>query len=209
VVISVLLVNNTRLLREALSHSLAREPGMEVVGEADDIEAAIERARVLAPDVLVFDVGPHGLHEVETARRLMRLYGVKAKIVVLLAHANRRVVVELSRAGAIAQVSKSSAASELVRAIRAAAASQSYMCPEIASSLMLTLHDRPRARLSSREREVLRLIAEGERSPAIAERLKITVGTVEVHRRNIMGKVGLRTIAELTRYAVREGLILP
>jgi two-component system NarL family response regulator len=83
------------------------------------------------------------------------------------------------------------------------------MCPEIASSLMLTLHDRPRARLSSREREVLRLIAEGERSPAIAERLKITVGTVEVHRRNIMGKVGLRTIAELTRYAVREGLILP
>jgi len=207
--ISVLLVNHHRLMREALRHSLAREPGIEVVGEADGIDAAIERARGLAPDVLVFDLGPHGLTEIETARKLMHINGVKAKMVVLLAQADRRLVVELSRAGATAQVSKSSSATELVRAIRAAAVGQSFVCPAIAGSLMSAVRDGPRSRLSRRESEVLRLIAEGERSPAIAERLKITVGTVEVHRRNIMGKVGLRTIAELTRYAVREGLILP
>jgi DNA-binding NarL/FixJ family response regulator len=209
VTITVLLINNHRLVREALRDSLAREPGIQVVGEAHDIDTAIERARTLTPDVLVFDLGPHGLSEIETARRLMHITGVKAKIVALLTQADRRLVAELSRAGAIAHVSKSSAGTELVRAIRAAAAGQRYACPEVAGSLMSSVRDGPRSRLSRRECEVLRLIAEGERSPAIAERLKITVGTVEVHRRNIMGKVGLRTIAELTRYAVREGLVAP
>jgi DNA-binding NarL/FixJ family response regulator len=209
VTITVLLINSHRLLREALRDSLAREPGIQVVGEAHDIDTAIERARTQTPDVLVFDIGLHGLSEIETARSLMHINGVKAKIVVLLTQADRRFVVELSRAGAIAYVSKSSAGTELVRAIRAAAAGQSYVCPEVAGSLMASVRDGPRSRLSRREREVLRLIAEGERSPAIAERLKITVGTVEVHRRNIMGKVGLRTIAELTRDAVREGLVAP
>jgi DNA-binding NarL/FixJ family response regulator len=209
VTISVLLINNHRLVREALRNLLAKEPGIEVVGEAHDIDTAIERTRKLAPEVLVFDIGLHGLNEIETARKLMQLNGVEARIVALLTQADRRFVVELTRAGAIAHVSKSSAGAELVRAIRAAAAGQSYVCPEVAGSLMESVRDGPRPRLSRREREVLRLIAEGVRSPAIAERLKITVGTVEVHRRNIMGKVGLRTIAELTRYAVREGLIAP
>ena len=207
--ISVLLVNNHRLVREALRDLLAREAGIEVVGEAHEIGTAIERARHLKPDVLVLDIGVHGLNEIETARKMMHINGVQPKIVALLAQADRRSIVELSRAGAIAHVSKSSAGTELVRAIRAAAAGQSYVCPEVAGSLMSSVRDGARPRLSRREREVLRLIAEGERSPAIAERLKITVGTVEVHRRNIMGKVGLRTIAELTRYAVREGLIAP
>ena len=207
--ISVLLVNHHRLVREALRDSLAREPDIEVVAEAHDVAKAIERAPHLAADVLVLDVGSHGLTEIETARNLMYANGVEAKIVVLLARADRRSVVELSRAGAIAHVSKSSPGAELVRAIRAAAAGQSYVCPEVAGSLVASVRNGSEPRLSRREREVLRLIAEGERSPAIAERLKITVGTVEVHRRNIMGKVGFRTIAELTRYAVREGLIAP
>jgi DNA-binding NarL/FixJ family response regulator len=209
VTISVLLINNHRLVREALRDSLAREPGIEVVGEAHDMATAIERARNLTPDVLVLDIGLHGLNEIETARKLMHINGVESKIVALLTQADRRFVAELSRAGAIAHVSKSSAGTELVRAIRAAAAGRSYVCPEVAGSLMASVVNGTRPRLSRREREVLRLIAEGERSPAIAERLKITVGTVEVHRRNIMGKVGLRTIAELTRYAVREGLVAP
>ena len=204
-----MLVNHHRLVREALRDSLAKEPDIKVVAEAHDVAKAIERAAHRAADVLVLDVGSHGVTEIETARKLMDANGVEAKIVVLLARADRRFVVELSRAGAIAHVSKSSAGAELVRAIRAAAAGQSYVCPEVAGLLVASVRNGSEPRLSRREREVLRLIAEGERSPAIAERLKITVGTVEVHRRNIMGKVGFRTIAELTRYAVREGLIAP
>ncbi len=207
--ISVLLINDHRLVREALRDSLAKQSDIKVVGEARDIATAIERARNLRPDVLVCDIALPALSEIETASKLMKTNGVEAKIVALLTQADRRLVIELTRAGAIAYVSKSSASTELVRAIRAAAAGQSYFCPEVTDSVMATVRDGPRPRLSRREREVLQLIAEGVRSPAIAERLRITVGTVEVHRRNIMGKVGLRTIAELTRYAVREGLIAP
>src|SRR5207253_10311425 len=108
---------------------------------------------------------------------------------------------------------KSSAGTELVRAIRAVAAGETYICPEVAGALVSAMRDGPEKsetpRLSRREREVLRLNAEGTRSPSIAEQLHISLGTVEVHRRNIMRKLGLRTVAELTRYAVREGLVLP
>ena len=96
---------------------------------------------------------------------------------------------------------------------RAVAAGETYICPEVAGALVSAMRDGPEKsetpRLSRREREVLRLIAEGTRSPSIAEQLHISLGTVEVHRRNIMRKLGLRTVAELTRYAVREGLVLP
>ena len=115
------------------------------------------------------------------------------------------------RAGASAYVTKSAAGTELVRAIRAVAAGQGYFSPEIAGALVSELRDRPVAGdavpLARREREVLRLIAEGVRSPAIAAQLHVTVGTVEVHRRNIMRKLGLRTVAELTKHAIREGIV--
>jgi two-component system NarL family response regulator len=115
------------------------------------------------------------------------------------------------RAGVSAYVTKSSAATELVQAIRAAAAGQDYICPEVAGVLTSIVRSddqkKPQGRVSRRECEVLRLIAEGMRSPAIAERLHISIATVEVHRRNIMRKLSLRTVADLTRYAIREGLV--
>ncbi|HEX4597655.1 MAG TPA: response regulator transcription factor, partial [Burkholderiaceae bacterium] len=110
-----------------------------------------------------------------------------------------------------AYVTKSSALSELVQAIRAVVDRRTYLCPEVAGGLASIVRsddqNKPEARLSGREREVLRLIAEGIRSQPIADRLHISVGTVEVHRRNIMRKLGVRTVADLTRYAIREGLI--
>jgi two-component system NarL family response regulator len=115
------------------------------------------------------------------------------------------------RSGASAYVTKSAAGTELVRAIRAVAVDQGYFSPEIAAALVSELRDGSPAGeaqpLARREREVLRLIAEGLRSPGIADKLHVSLATVEVHRRNIMRKLGLRTVAELTKHAIREGIV--
>jgi DNA-binding NarL/FixJ family response regulator len=212
-VISVLLVDDHRLVREALRDTLAKEPDIEVVGEADDAHTAFERARSLKPDIVVLDIGLPDMSGIEAAAKLKERSGVDPKIVALSAYNDRRFATEMLRAGAASYVTKSSVGAELVRAIRAVACGQTYICPEVAGALVSAMRDGEgkdeTPRLSRREREVLRLIAEGTRSPSIAGQLHISLGTVEVHRRNIMRKLGLRTVADLTRYAVREGLVLP
>jgi DNA-binding NarL/FixJ family response regulator len=211
VTITVLLVDDHQLVREALRDALSREPDIEVVAEAGDAKTAFERAREIRPNLIVLDIGLPDLNGIEAAAELKERCGVDSKIVALSAYADRRFVTEMLRAGASAYVTKSSAGTELVRAIRAVAAGQNYLCPDVAGALVSAMRDKPEKgeaqSLTRREREVLRLIAEGTRSPSIAERLHISLGTVEVHRRNIMRKLGLRTVAELTRYAVREGLV--
>jgi two-component system NarL family response regulator len=212
VTISVLLVEDHQLVREALRDSLAKQPDIKVVGEADDAGTAFERARSLAPDVLVLDDSLPDMNSVEAAAKLKKQAGVDAKIVALSARADRRFVTEMLRAGVSAYVTKSSATTELLEAIHAVAAGQSYICREVVDSVLATVRDdggkdEPSHLLSHREREVLGLVAEGARSPAIASRLHIALGTVEVHRRNIMRKLEVRTVAELTRYAIREGLV--
>jgi DNA-binding NarL/FixJ family response regulator len=210
--ISVLLVEDHRLVREALRDTLAREPDISVVGEAGDAAGALERSRALMPDVVVLDIGLPDMNGIEVTNRLKEEPGAGPKVVALSAYSDKRFVTEMLRAGAGGYVTKSAAGTELVRAIRSVAEGQTYLCPEVAGTLVSAVRegtDKAEApRLSRREREVLRLIAEGARSPAIAEQLHISLGTVEVHRRNIMRKLGLRTVAELTRYAVREGLVL-
>jgi DNA-binding NarL/FixJ family response regulator len=211
-VISVLLVDDHRLVREALRDSLAKEPDIEVVGEAGDANTAFERTRSLKPDIVVLDIGLPDMNGIEAAAKLKERAGVDPKIVALSAYSDRRFATEMLRAGASSYVTKSSVGAELARAIRAVASGQTYICPEVAGALVSAMRDGQERgetpRLSRREREVLRLIAEGTRSPSIAGQLRISLGTVEVHRRNIMRKLGLRTVADLTRYAVREGLVL-
>lgn len=209
---TVLLVEDHRLIREALRAALDFVPDVRIVGEAGDAATALVRADELAPDVIVMDIGLPDLNGIELAARL-RDRGCRSRIVALSAHTDKRFVTEMLRAGAAAYVTKSSAGTELVRAIRAIAAGQSYICPEVSGALVDELRgggaaDEP-PRLGRREREVLRLIAEGQRSAAIAEQLHISNATVEVHRRNIMRKLNLHTVAELTRYAVREGMVSP
>jgi DNA-binding NarL/FixJ family response regulator len=211
--ISVLLVDDHRLVREALRDALAKEPDIDVVGEAGDAHTAFECTRSLRPDIVVLDIGLPDMNGVEAAAKLKERSGVDPKIIALSAYNDRRFATEMLRAGAASYVTKSSVGAELVRAIRAVAGGQTYICPEVAGALVSAMRDGHEKgempRLSRREREVLRLIAEGTRSPSIAEQLHISLGTVEVHRRNIMRKLSLRTVADLTRYAVREGLVLP
>ena len=208
--IRVLLVEDHRMVREALCEVLKKIPDVEIVGEAGDAREALAQARDLAPDVVVLDIRLPDVNGIEVAARL-RDAGSHAKIVALSAFADKRFVTAMLRSGASAYVTKSAAGTELVRAIRAVASGQGYFSPDIAGTLVSELRDRrtagEAAPLARREREVLRLIAEGLRSPMIADQLHVSLATIEVHRRNIMRKLGLRTVAELTKHAIREGIV--
>ena len=209
--ITVLLADDHRLVREALRSALAQEADIRVVAEVGEGAAAIESVRSLQPDVVVLDIGLPDLNGIEVAARVQALH-LPTRIVALSAYSDKRFVTEMLRAGAAAYVSKSAAGTELVVAIRSVAAGGSYLSPDVAGALVAEVRGAEpdgQVRLGRREREVLRLIAEGERSVAIAETLHISAATVEVHRRNIMRKLGLHTVAELTRYAVREGIVQP
>ncbi|MEY8689924.1 MAG: response regulator [Leptothrix sp. (in: b-proteobacteria)] len=210
--IRVVLADDHRMLREALRDLLSRIDGIEVVGEAGCARGALEQAHVQQPDVLVLDIALPDMSGMALATRV-RQELPRTGIVALSGYADKRFVTEMLRCGAQAYVTKSAAGSELIRAIRAVADGLSYLCPEVAGALVSEVRSREAEggelpRLGRRELEVLRLVAAGARSQAIAEQMHISVATVEVHRRNIMRKLELRTIAELTRYAVREGIIL-
>lgn len=207
--IRVLLADDHRLLREALRLSLAREADLEVVAEAGNAREALAMAVASRPDVVVLDIGLPDLSGMEVAARLCRLVH-PPRIVALSAHTDKRFVTEMLRAGAQGYVSKSAAGNELVVAIRAAAAGRNHFCSEVSGALVSEVRNQGEVaapRLARREREVLRLIAEGSRSSEIAAQLDISLATVEVHRRNIMRKLDLHSVVDLTKYAIREGMV--
>ena len=207
-----MLVDDHRLLRDALRAVLEREADIEVVGEAGDGRSAVALAGQLLPDVVVMDVAMPELNGTEASARLRARFP-DMKIIALSAYDDKRYVVQMLRAGASGYVIKAAAGTELLRAIRAVSKGSNYLCPEVASTLAssftapLSLTENTSPELGRREREVLKLIAEGHRSTAIAGRMSISVATVEAHRRNVMRKLDLHSVAELTRFAIREGLI--
>jgi two-component system NarL family response regulator len=210
--IQVMLVEDHRLVREALAEALGKELDIRIVGEAGDAASALAMAVSLQPDVVVVDINLPDFSGIELARQL-RERVPKLLIVALSAYTDKCFVTEMLRAGAQSYVTKSAAGLELVQALRAVTAGQPYVSPDVAGMLVAAVQEETareeRPQLGRREREVLRLIAQGHRTPAIAQRLFISPMTVEAHRRNIMRKLGLHTVAELTRYAVRQGLVPP
>lgn len=205
-----MLVDDHRMLREALRGILEKAGDIEVVAEADDGAAAIEFARALVPDVVVMDIGLVGMSGIEATRRMLA-ENAGIKVLGLSTFADRRMVLQMLQAGARGYVVKSAGSEELLRGIRAVAQGETYLYAEAAAAIVDGLRKQSPPGMHSetlgrREREVLQLLASGKTSAQIAEALHIATGTVEVHRRNIMRKLDLHNVAELTRYAIREGL---
>jgi len=209
--IRVVLADDHQMMREALRSILEEEPDIEVVGESADGHDALNIVRDLKPDVVVLDIAMQVANGIDAAARILTQFP-KTRIVALSGFSDSHYVQEMLKAEAIAYVVKTATGNELLRAIRAAAAGETYLCPEAAVTLASNLKPGHKnsgsyvaLQLNRREREVLQLLAEGYRSRGIAGRLFISTVAVEAHRRNIMRKLKLHTVADLTRYAIRGG----
>jgi len=210
--IRVLLVDDHRMMREGLTALLASVPDMEVVGEAPDGRTALEVLRKLTPDVVVMDIGMPDLNGVDATHRI-RAEHKRVKVIALSTYTDKRYVHHMLEAGASGYVLKISAHEELVRAVRAVSLGRTYLSPEVAGPVVeRSTHAHEGGEVSAystlgaREREVLQLVAEGKTSGETAQKMHISIKTVETHRRNIAQKLGLHGTAELTKYAIREGL---
>jgi two-component system NarL family response regulator len=211
--IRVLLVEDHTMFREAIRLMLGQEPDIEVVGELADGSGVAQAVEQLRPDLVVMDVSMPGVNGIEATRALLARHPGQ-KVLALSAFNYRQFVTEMLQAGATGYVIKSAAGQQLVQAIRMAAQGKTYLCPEAAAILVESSRRSGAAhagapenkRLGRRETQVLSLLAEGKSSPQIGQVLHIAPSTVDVHRRNIMDKLELRSVAELTKYAVRSGL---
>ncbi len=210
--IKVLLADDHRIMCDGLKLLLERHPDVAVVGVAFDGREAVAMTRRLSPDVVVMDVAMPELNGIEATRQI-RSECPQTRVIALSMYADRRSISGMLTAGAIGYLLKDCAAEELALAIRAAMSGRSFLSSEVAS-LVVGEFTRQAAsapapvspRLTPRENEVLQLIAEGHAASEIADALHTSRKTVETHRRHIMEKLGLRSVAELTKYAVREGI---
>jgi DNA-binding NarL/FixJ family response regulator len=209
----ILLADDHQIILDGLRSFVEKQSDMEVVGEAKDGRAAVRMARELVPAVIVMDISMPELNGIEAARQILAEQP-DIKIIALSMHVEQRFVSAMFQVGASGYLSKDNAFNDLVRAIRTVLVGKVYTCSEVAGTMVSSFvqpaagGEAPQAPgLSPREREVLQLLAEGKSAKAIADLLFISVKTVETHRRNIMEKLELKTVAELTRYAIREGLI--
>jgi DNA-binding NarL/FixJ family response regulator len=208
----VLLADDHNMIRQGLRALIENEAGMSVIAEAEDGLEAIELAAELTPDIVVMDVGMPKMNGIEATRRIVAV-DRDVKVLALSMHSDKRFVKEMFAAGASGYLLKDSAFQELVLAIRTLADERTYLSPGVTDAVIKDFVDRrPEAEasvfslLTGRQREVLQLTAEGMSTRDIAEHLKVSVKTVETHRQRIMAKLEVHSIAELTKYAVREGL---
>jgi two-component system response regulator NreC len=208
--INILLAEDHKIMREGLAVLLEREPGLKVVGEAENGRAAVRLARELKPQVVVMDISMPDLNGIDATRQIMaEVPGVK--VVALSVHADRLFVRGIIQAGASAYLLKYSASQELIRAIHLVMDNRIYLSPEIAG-VVLEDYKSPApdtsafAVLTLREREVLQLLAEGKSPREIADALHLGLKSVEAYRRQLMDKLGFKSFADLIKYAIREGL---
>lgn len=203
--IRLLLVDDHKIVREALCSVLEREADITVVGQAGDGETALALVPELLPELVLMDIAMPGISGIEATRRIVA-ENPSVRVLALSTYFDRRIVTQMLEAGAAGFVNKAVGRDELLQGIRAVAAGKPYLCQEIASMLVKT-QSGAETQLGRREIEVLQLLVDGSTSAEIATRLHIATSTVEVHRRNIMRKLDLHSIAELTKYAIRQGLI--
>ena len=202
--IKINLAIQQQLVREGLASMIANEPFMEVVMEAADGRTALDQAVEVKPDIIIIDRLLPELNGVDTVRHILKLLP-KTKFIALSEKASYSSVQEIIQAGATAYILQSSSFLDLKNAIFAVTNNESYLCSRISISSGEKYNDKNGA-LSSREREVLQLLAEGKSTKEIAETLIVSVKTIDNHRQNIMKKLDLHCVADLTRWAINEGI---
>jgi DNA-binding NarL/FixJ family response regulator len=210
--IKIILADDHRIMREGLRALLEKEAGIEVIAEADNGRTTVELSRELDPDIVVIDIGMPDLNGIDATRQIVS-ESPAVKVIALSMHSDRKFVREMLSAGASGYLLKDSAFEELGTALSTVINNQTYLSPKIADTVVKdylgkieTKESKPSPALTKREREVLQLIAEGKTTKDIASQLYVSIKTIETHRKQIMDKVGLNSVAELTKYAIREGL---
>lgn len=210
--VKILLADDHKITLEGLHILLDKQPDMKVVAEAEDGRMAVKLARKLKPDVVIMDVTMPELNGIEATRQILA-DAPDTKVLVLSMHLDRRFVAKMLSAGAKGYLLKDCAFEELVKAIDAVARNETYLSSQIVSiviedyvsQLSKTASDASLV-MTSREREVLQLLAEGKSMKQVAGELHLSVKTVETYRKRIMDKLNIHSVAELTKFAIREGL---
>jgi len=218
-VIRVLIADDHTILREGIKSLLSGQDHIEVVGEADDGKQALEKVRKLEPDVTLMDISMPNINGIEATKQITDEFA-DVKVLILTMHDQEGYVYPIFKAGASGYVVKRSATRELVSAIEAVVEGNTVMPPEIAQSLVedesvdlpedsatSDYEEEDYDGLTDRELEVLTLVAEGLTNQEIADNLHISIKTVQAHRANIMEKLQVRDRVDLTKYAIRKGLI--
>ena len=207
----IIIADDHRLIRQGLK-SLLESQGFEVVGEAEDGRSAVKLVKKLDPNAVIIDISMPELNGIEATRQIHR-ETPQVKVIVLSMRSDRQAVLAAFAAGTSGYLLKESAFEEMIIAIKVALEGRTYLSPAIAHVLVResieqwSVSAEPMGRgISSREREILQLVAEGRSSKEMAESLYVSVKTIETHRKQIMNKLNLHSIAELTKYAVREGV---
>ncbi|MBI3716468.1 MAG: response regulator transcription factor [Betaproteobacteria bacterium] len=210
--IRIVLADDHKIVRAGLAALLQREPDFELVGEAEDGMSAVRLARQLRPNVLVTDLAMPGMNGIEAIRRIAA-ESPEVRGICLSVHNDNRMVLAVLDAGAMGYVMKDCSLDELVQAIRKVMSNQVYLSPELVGIVVEKYRSRNQvvatdafSLLTARERELVQLFSEGFSTQNIADRLSVSTKTVATHRQHILQKLGIGGIAELTRYALREGL---
>jgi two-component system response regulator NreC len=212
---TIILADDHHVVRQALRTLLEAEPDLFVVGETADGLEVVDLVDRMQPDVLVVDLMMPGLNGLDITRDIS-LRSSRTQVVILSMHANEAYVAEALKNGAVGYVLKDSQAKDLVQAVRQAGLGQRYLSPPLSEQAIEAYRQKVKDigsdvydRLTSREREVLHLVAEGYTNVEVARRLSVSPRTVETHRRNLMQKLNLHTPVDLVRYALQRGILPP
>lgn len=206
--IKIILVDDHKLLRDGLRNIIEQKSNMNIIGEASDGREAIKICSKLLPNVVVMDVAMPGLNGIEAASKIHKI-SPEIKIIGLSMHSTKQFIQGMFKAGAFGYLLKDGDADELITAITTVMENKKYLSKDINQEFLTLLKNGQvleKEKLSAREKEVLQLIAEGKSSKEIGEILFLSPKTVDVHRNNIMKKIELHTIPELTKYAIKKGL---